>query len=448
MKFFLVSPQYLGTITGSSGLYVLELSKELAYRGNDVTVLTLGIQDAQPEETLNLPLLKTYPKRSKYSIKIKRFWTKDSKKIISPYDGNKEEEIKRLKDFNQSVSQYLYSAVRTKSLIHLNGHFMVPSLARELKKSNKCKIITSIHSIESYTEAKKNKGHISPNLINFIKIKEQDALLNSDYIFLWSEALKEEIAWIYPQIFKKINIKVIPFGIPSSFLEKVQINQKIQNLLMYKYKLNHDFIFNLNRIDPSKGIEYLIMAFPIFIKKLRKHYNDKSINYNLFIAGLLETKNNWYYKKLIRQIKNIKEKDIRNNIIISTDSSIIEDKNILYKMSRIFAMPSIVSPFGMSLIEAITKGSPFVASGIEGILNILGLNKVESPFSRVSGGTVVHFLNPISRVNHLAEALFYIHTNYEKVKSSLKTIQKKLINKYSWKKNIDQHINIYNKLMR
>ncbi len=447
MRIILVSPQYLNTITGSGGLYVLELSRELALRNYDVTVLTLGVKSLKEEETITLDIPKIYKKKNKCKVRVKRFFTGDSRNIESPFEGQKENEIKRLKDFNQSVLQFLCSQENKNALIHLNGHFMIPSLAKEIKRLNGYKIVTSINTIESISEARKHKNGAGRRLINFIKTKEKDALLFSDYVILWSNALKEEISWIFPDISKKAKIKVIPFGIPSNFIEKTVLNDEKSNLLKDKYNITNDFIFNLNRIDPSKGIEYLIMAFPKLIKKLRKHYQNGNPKYYLLIAGLLEDKNIWYYNKLKKLIKGIKDKEIRKSVQINIDSSIISDKEFLHKISKLFVMPSIVSPFGMSMIEAVIKGSPFVVSGVEGILNILNISNVEIPFTIVKGGAVVNFLNPITRTDYLVDALFYVLTNYSKVKSSIMDLQKKLINRYSWKKIIEENISIYRKLL-
>ncbi len=448
MKIILISPQYLGTITGSSGLYVLELSRELALRDYDVTILTLGIKGAKKKEIITLDVPGIYKRKKKCQVNVLRFRADDSGSIKSPFEGSKQEEIKRLKNFNQSVLEFLYSHVKEKTLIHLNGHFMIPSLARDLKKLDRYKVVTSIHTLESISEARKGKEGVGRAIINFIKTKEEEALLFSDNIILWSNALKEEISWIFPDIYQKAKIKVIPFGIPSNFIEETSLSDEKRNLLVKKYNIHNNFLFNLNRIDPSKGIEYLISAFPKLIKKLQKHYKDRSVNYSLLIAGLLENKNMWYYNKLKKQINKIKDKHVRKNIQIYTDPSVISDKEFLHKMSKVFIMPSIISPFGMSLVEAVIKESPFVVSGIEGILNILDIKDVETPFSTVNGGAVVNFLNPITRVDYLVDALFYILINYSKVKSSINDLQKKLINKYSWKKIIEQNIAIYKKLMK
>ena len=447
MKIILISPQYFGTITGSGGLYALELSRELAIRNYDVTVLTMGIKDAKEEETVTLNIPKLYKKKNKCKVKVKRFFAEDSRTISSPFEGRKEEEIKRLKNFNQSVLDFLYSQPRKKTIIHLNGHFMIPSLAKEIKKLSQYKIVTSMNTIESISEAKKEKDGAGRRLINFIKAKEKDALLFSDYIILWSNALKEEISWVYPDIYKKARIKVIPFGIPSNFIVKNVLNNEKSDLLKDKYNISNDFIFNLNRIDPSKGIEYLILGFPKLIKKLRKHYGYKSLEFSLLIAGFLEDKNTWYYNKLKKLIEKIKDKEIRKCIQINTNPSVIADKEYLHKISKLFVMPSIVSPFGMSMIEAIIKGSPFVVSGVEGILDILNISNVEIPFSNVQGGAVVNFLNPVTRTDYLVDALFYVLTNYPKAQSSIMDLQKKLINRYSWKKIIEENISIYKKLM-
>lgn len=453
MKVVLISLQYLGNITGSGGLYALELSRELAVRNYDITVLTFGLKNAKAKEEITLDMPELYKNisnarigKKNCKVKVRRFWSHDSKFIKSPFEGSKDKEIKRLQEFNKKVLKYLDKNVKEKCLILLNGHFMVPSLAKELKKINRFRIVTSIHTLESISEARKGKDGATRKLINYIQNKEKEALLFSHYVILWSISLKEEISWIFPDIYKKINIKVIPFGVPSGFIDKTHLNDEKIQFLKERYNISDNFIFNLNRIDPSKGIEYLILAFPMLIKKLRKHFNDRSFNCSLLIAGFLEDKNLWYYNRLKKLINEIRDKDIKKNIQICTDSSVFNDKQYLHKMAKVFVIPSIVSPFGMSLIEAIIKEEPFVTSGIEGILDILNITDVEIPFSIVPGGTVINFLNPLTRVDYLADALFYVFTNYDRVKSSINKLQEKIIAKYSWNKTIEQNIAIYKKV--
>ncbi|MBU1076916.1 MAG: glycosyltransferase family 4 protein [Spirochaetes bacterium] len=447
MKIILISPQYIGTITGSGGLYALELSRELAIRNYDVSVLTFGIKDAPEAEEITLDVPEVYKGKKKCSVKVRRFFTADSGSIRSPFEGSKDDEIRRLKEFCELVLKYLDRHVKERTLILLNGHFMIPSLAKELVKFERFRVVSSIHTLESITEAKKESDGAGRKLISYIQSKEREALQYSHFLILCSEAVKEEISWIFPDMFEKLNIRVIPYGIPSGFVEDTKLNDEKMSHLKEKYGISHNLIFNLNRIDPSKGLEYLISAFPAVMKKLKKHNKGETQEYSLLIAGLLEEKNIQYYDRLKKMISNIKDEQVRSSIRLSTDPSIINDKKYLHKMAKVFIIPSIVSPFGMSLIEAVIKGVPFVASGIEGNLEVVNITEVQIPYSIVAGGTVVNFLNPMTRVDYLVDALFYVLTNYSKVKDSLDKLRRQVIKKYSWRNIIEKNISLYDEVM-
>ncbi len=284
--------------------------------------------------------------------------------------------------------------------------------------------------------------------MHYIQEKEKEALLYSDVVIFWSQALKGEIAWMYPDIYKKSNIKVIPFGIPSNYIGERSLNPEKIILIKEKYKLTDNFIFYLGRIDPSKGIEYLIQSFPRVLTKLKESKRISIENISLVIGGLLEKKNKIYYEKLERLRHQIRDKKTRNNIHLIPDQSLLIDKEYLYRLASTFVLPVVMSPFGMSLIENIIHGTPFVASGVEGILDIVNLKKVKEPYTLVEGGAVVNFLNPIKRIHNLTEALTYTLLNKDKLKNTINPLQKRVIKKYCWEKIIRQNLTIYQQLLK
>ncbi|MDD5065683.1 MAG: glycosyltransferase family 4 protein [bacterium] len=448
MKIFLVTPQYLGTITGSGGLYVLELSRELSLLKHDVEVLTPLVGNQKEEETISLEACCCASPRQSGKVTVRRFPIPDSRLIRNPFEGSKDTEIKRLDVFKEKVIQYLSRNANKKSIVHLNGHFSIPGMARDLKKFPRLKIVTSIHSLESISEAKKEENSISKFLLHYIQEKEKDALLYSDCVIFWSQALKDEIAWMYPDIIKQARINVIPFGIPRHFTEDEFLAPEKVILIKEKYKITDRFLLYLGRIDPTKGLEYLIHSFPPLIRRLKAALGQQYQPYSLLIAGLLEFKNAMYAEKL-QKIKNqIKDEEIRDSIHIVPDSSVIIDKEYLYRLASVFTLPIIVSPFGLSLIEAIIKKTPFVASGVEGILEILNLPKINAPFIPVKGGVVVDFHNPMNRMENYTEALYHAVLHHDKLKKSILSLRQRTLEKYSWKKLINRIIAIYKGLMK
>ncbi len=431
MKLYLVSVQYLGSIAGSGGIYVLELSKELAKEGIEVNVITMGIGDNKEFEEIEL-------ENADKKIKVYRLWTSDSKNIKGPFEGDKKEEIKRLKDFSQKVLEF-FSANKINGkdvIIHLFGHYMIPSLARQLKKISNFRIVTTLYALESISEAR--KGDEGRDLIKFIQKRERDSIIYSDFIIVRSNSIDEELSWMFPDIYDKNKVIIIPGGVSNFFVKKSKFSYEDIELIKRNFNISGKLFLSINRIDPAKGLEYIISAYSNAIK----NYNEKS---TLLIAGWLEEKNRWYYKRLLHQISKIKDKRIRDSIkiIINLKS---EDKLLLYHIASFTILGFIVTPFSITLVESILKEVPFIIPGIESVLDILKVEKVVQPFVEVNGGILVYFLNPVKRVEYIEKGIQYALKNESKLKKDIKVLKPQM-ERYLWKNSIKLYIDVYKRLI-
>ena len=100
MDVIIVSAQYIGSISGGGGIHVVELTRELGKLGHKVTVLSMGLGRYKNQEEIILtdPYNPDKEKR-KTKINVIRFRVKDSAKLKSPFEGTKQQEIDRLKEF-------------------------------------------------------------------------------------------------------------------------------------------------------------------------------------------------------------------------------------------------------------------------------------------------------------------------------------------------------------
>ena len=185
-------------------------------------------------------------------------------------------------------------------------------------------------------------------------------------------------------------------------------------------------------------LEYIISAY----EKAAIDYTEST---TLIIAGWLEEKNEWYYKRLLKQIKQIKNKQIRDSIKIHIGLT-FEEKVALYNLASLSVFGYIVAPFSISLVETILKEVPFVSPGIESVLDILEVKKINSPYSILKGGILVYYLNPMKRVEFLKKSIKIGLTKNKKLKEELKILKKKM-KKYLWTEDIKSLINTYKKLL-
>ncbi len=448
MKIILVSAQYIGSISGGGGVHVVELSRELGKLGYDVLVLSMGLGNNKKKETIILkdPYNPDKNKR-KAKIKVIRFWSKDSHKINSCFEGTKEDEINRLTEFKEQVIEYLIKNYKNNDdvVVHIHGHFVVPSMAKELRENTKLKIVTSIHTFESLSEKAKGKDGAGPKFIKIMENMEEQAIKYSHYLIVRSKKVKEQITKLFPSTVRRAKVAIISSGVSSVFINHPRLSDRKLKDIMKRYNIKGELIFNLNRIDPSKGIEYLIKAYPKLYKYLIKK-NGKDYKMSLVICGMIEEKNKWYYEKLSKLISEIKDENIKESISIHQNIT-EEDKIGLFNLARVFVLTSIIEPFGITIVEALAKDVPVIASGVEGPMDIMGVKKVREPYSVADGGIIVNYDKKSKRSNNLFEALKYVFEKPEVIEKRVKKGREKTLNKYGWEALVKEKINIYKKVL-
>jgi glycosyltransferase involved in cell wall biosynthesis len=442
MKIIIVSAQYIGSVSGGGGVHVIELTRELGKLGHDITVLSMGLGRYKNKETVILEDPHNPNKKMrKARIKIQRFRVKDSAKLSSPFEGTKQQEIDRLLEFRNKVRDHLIKH-NGKELLHVHGHFVVPAIARELKEAGtKYKIVNSIHTVESISEIKKGKDGAGPKFIKIMQEMEKEAMLFSDHVILRSNKVKQQVSKYFPQTVKKTKITVVSSGVSSVFINEPQWNEKQLNAIRKKYKIQGDLIFNINRIDPSKGIENLIKAYPRIYKYMQKKHG-KDYKLSVIIAGMIEKKNIWYYKRLVKLMKGIKAKEIRNSIAIYQNIS-EKDKTGIFNLAKIFVLTSLLEPFGITIVEALAKNIPVVCSGVEGPMDIMDTKNVKSPYSPAPGGVLVHYKEPAKRANNFLQAFQYVYDHPKEIEKSVLKGKNKTLKKYAWESLVKEKIKIY-----
>jgi glycosyltransferase involved in cell wall biosynthesis len=112
--------------------------------------------------------------------------------------------------------------------------------------------------------------------------------------------------------------------------------------------LDQNRILFVGRIEPLKGIKYLLEALDALHKE--------QIPFTCDIVGIIEDEN--YYQDLLSFINERKMQDIiafKGHIFDKTEL------NSYYQRSSCFVFPSLHEGFGMVLIEAMSFGLPVVA---------------------------------------------------------------------------------------
>ena len=129
---------------------------------------------------------------------------------------------------------------------------------------------------------------------------------------------------------------------------------------------------------------------------------------------------------LLKDKLNLKEKIIE--IISPNDEEIIN----LYKYAKTFIFPSLYEGFGLPPLEAMTIGTPVLASDI--------------PVLKEVCGNAAHFFNPYD-VKDMAKAICKIVAD-ESLRRNLIEKGKERVKFFDSENAIDQHVKLYKELSK
>jgi glycosyltransferase involved in cell wall biosynthesis len=209
-----------------------------------------------------------------------------------------------------------------------------------------------------------------------------------------SEFTKHDIINTYGIPQKKIS--VIHEGSPD-WRDAISEKPRIKSVTL-KYGLPKRYILFLSTLEPRKNLKRTIFAFNEFKK------NDHS-GIKLLIAGKTHP-------------SIFAEQGIKANPDVHFAGFIDEeDKEIIYKNADAFIYPSLFEGFGLPLLEAMSAGTPIIASNAGSIPEICGNAAI--------------FFNPLN-TEEIAECMKKILE--PEIREKLKKEMSAQIKKYSWEK--------------
>ena len=149
-------------------------------------------------------------------------------------------------------------------------------------------------------------------------------------------------------LYKKFKYKVIEISPPVK-----KINSSLDTLNLIE-KTDNIVIGYLGRISEEKGLEYLIEA--------SRELSKKNILHKIYIAGNNKDKRFINYTRYLKKIS-------KNKQVVFLGSLTEDDKKLFYQSVDLFVLPSINSfeAFGLVQIEAMSHGTPVLASNLPGV---------------------------------------------------------------------------------
>ncbi len=220
--------------------------------------------------------------------------------------------------------------------------------------SRKTKVFVTAHdlSFELFPEFFSRKQRLWHFAVNF-----RGLLRRADRVIAVSESTQDDLSSIYG--IPREKIRVIPSGVDERFAP-MNRNDLALLAVQEKYHLPYKFFLYLGTIEPRKNLESLLKAFEVF----RRTAIGEMARYELVLAG----RPGWNYEALFKAIEESPVKEAIHLIGFVDDA----DKPALYNLASVFIYPSFYEGFGFPPLEALSCGTPVIASHSAALPEVIG----------------------------------------------------------------------------
>ncbi len=316
MRVLFLGWEFPPNITGGLGVHTYNIIKALVKAGIEVILI---LPEAKYEKLNGVKI-------EKVPLDID----------ISVYSANKFNVNYIYSDLIKAVNNYMNNAIKIAQkydfdIIQANDWLTILA-GIEIKKIKNKPLIFTIHSTE-YDRTIGNPWKWISDIENFGS-KEADAIVTV------SNRLKNEIIELYKVDPHKI--KVIYNAIDKQKFNRNKINAG-SKLVLY-----------VGRLSIQKGVDHLIMAFKIV--------SDIDKDAILGIAGEGPELNNLINLTIDLNI---------NNKVVFFGRVSDEELEQLYQIARVFVMPSVSEPFGITALESLASKTPTIISIQSGVSEVI-----------------------------------------------------------------------------
>ena len=388
MRILMLSWEFPPKVIGGIARHVDDLSRALARQGEDVHVITCGVQGA--------PYYELYHGVKVHRVGMHNPETPDFLTWVLQLNLNMVEEANRLLQDGWSFD-----------VIHAHD-WLAAYAGKNLKHSRQAPLIATIHA----TEYGRNNG-LHNELQRYISNVEWWLGYESWRVICCSQYMRDELRRVFQLPDDKL--RIIPNGVyPKDFLETTIDPQKIRDRYC---ATDEKMIFHIGRIVREKGLGVLLEALPRILATEPKA--------KLVIAGkgpyLDELKHRAY------------QLGVFNRVYFT---GFIDDntRNALFQCADVAVFPSLYEPFGIVALEGMAAGVPVVVSDTGGMKEIInhGVN-----------GLKAYTDNPVSLADNILWALAHPDHSRKMVKQAREDVRAL----YSWEKIAMQTKAVYSQVL-
>jgi D-inositol-3-phosphate glycosyltransferase len=193
------------------------------------------------------------------------------------------------------------------------------------------------------------------------EIKEKAIAERVDKIIASTDFERKDLIQYYQA--QKEKIVIIPPGVEHGIFKKYPKNDCRKRLDLPS---NEKIILFVGRIDPNKGISFLVKA----VKKLISKYSFRDNLQVLLIGGNIKARYFWSHPE-VKRLKILISENALSCCVKFIGSKPYDLLPYYYCASDIVVVPSIYESFGLVILEALACGSCIVASKVGGVPDLI-----------------------------------------------------------------------------
>ena len=314
--------------TGGMNVYVLQLARELARRGNLVDVFT-RYHDPNDPQIVEL-------EKGARVIHLK----------AGPYSKGKETLYGYIPEFVGNLCNFQRSQRIRYDLIH-SHYWLSGRVGMSLSSRWGVPHVTTFHTLAK-TKLRARAGEREPELR---LATEERVVKSADAIVVSTQQEKDELVRHYGA--QPHKIPVVPAGVDLDLFRPVDKGQARQRLGLRERKI----ILYVGRIEPIKGLDVLINAMALL--------EDADDTRLLIVGGKLGQDRELDRLKSMAADLGIGEK--------VTFTGAVEQAQLpdYYSAADVFVLPSYSESFGLAALEAMACATPVVVSRVGGLKTIV-----------------------------------------------------------------------------
>jgi glycogen synthase len=324
MKILMMTWEYPPRIVGGISRVVEGLSRSLVELGQEVHVITNEMPGYPAEDN----------DRGAYVHRVS----------IETPTPNFHTWVMMMNHYFSKRAGRLVKEIGNLDVVHVHDWLVLPAGA-ELKSFLPTTLVSTLHSLEF-----RRSGGINTPENKMVDSLEWWASYESSIVIVCSKSMMDDALAHFKVPSGKI--RLIPIGIDPTKFQNQNVDR---SSVRAKYGVASDekLILFVGRLTNQKGCEYLIRAIP---------YVARYFNVKLLVAG------DGYLKGELEAIAS--GAGVRSRTIFA---GYVSDNELtdLFLSADVMGIPSVYEPFGVVALEAMAAHLPVVASGVDGLAEIV-----------------------------------------------------------------------------